>query len=149
MRWRSRPGKSMVKRTMAWLGVTTSTVAGVLVVAVSPALAASDAEAVCWWDTLHTDTCGYAYFKSEVGDGTEKLTIEDDLADGYGVAVENYRYDLANTGPYYGLNRKGAGTTVDYILHIPEGTRFAFRVCPEKDGIAYLDYCGVWANGYA
>jgi hypothetical protein len=147
MQWRSISGNSIVKRTAAWLGVTTSAVAGVLVVAASPALAASDAEAYCWWNL--SDTCGYARFISEVGDGTEKLVIEDDFADGWGVAVENYRYDLANTGPYYGMNRKGAYTTTTYVLHIPEGKRIAFRVCPEKDGIAYLDYCGVWANGYA
>jgi hypothetical protein len=120
------------------------------VMTASPSFAAagpgSDAVADCYWSL---QSCGSAYFTSEVLDGSEELSIYDDYADGYGVAVENYRYDLANIGPYWGWNRTGAYTVVNYTMHITEGARFEFRVCPEKNGVVVTDYCSVWANGFA
>jgi hypothetical protein len=63
--------------------------------------------------------------------------------------VENYRFDLANIGPYWGWNRIPSPSTVDYTLHITEGARFEFRVCAEYQGIVLTAYCSPWANGYA
>jgi hypothetical protein len=150
MQWRHRPSKLSSKRAVAWLGAMVIAASGATVATATPAFAASDAQAACHWPPTTTLTsCGFAYFTSEVGDGTEQLAIRDEVADGYGVAVENYRYDLSNPGPYYGWNRDGADTVTYYTLHITEGALFKFRVCPEQDGFAFEDYCGPWAYGYA
>jgi hypothetical protein len=134
---------------MICLATMVATVTGAAVLAAGPAVAApsaSDAWAYCEWAG---ESCGYAYFTSEVGDGTERLSISDQFADGWGVAVENYRYDLANIGPYWGWNRIPSPSTVNYTLHITEGARFEFRVCAEYKGIVLTAYCSPWANGYA
>jgi hypothetical protein len=134
-------------RTMTWLAAMVVAASGATVAAAGPAFAASDASASCQWPS--GESCGFAYFTSEMGDGSEQLSIRDATGDGYGVAVENYRWDLANKGPYWGWNREGTGTVTYYALNITEGARFQFRACPEQFGIVDEDHCGAWAYGIA
>jgi hypothetical protein len=146
---RPGPNRLVVKCTIAWLAIMVIAATGATLVAASPTFAAAttnDASATCFWSL---GSCGSANFTAEVSDGSEILAIWDDNADGFGVAVENYRYDLANIGPYWGWNRTPAVSVTFYTLHIAEAVRFEFRVCPEQNGVPLTDHCGAWANGYA
>ncbi|GAA5186732.1 hypothetical protein GCM10023322_33620 [Rugosimonospora acidiphila] len=139
---------SIFKRSATCLAVMVSAVAATTAVTASPSSAASDLDAwaLCKMGII---LCGDAHFVSDAGSGNERLEISDDATDGYGVAVENYRYDLADIGPYFGWNRNGAGTIVNYTLHITEGARFEMRICPEQNGAVLYQYCSAWENGYA
>ncbi|MFI7065311.1 hypothetical protein ACIBL3_30250 [Kribbella sp. NPDC050124] len=88
---------------------------------------------------------GYTHFDAL----SQVLSIHDSYADGYGIAVENWRFDLADTGPYWGYNRNGSGTTTSYQLHMPNLGKIEIRVCGEQDGIAIWSDCGHWVTGYA
>jgi hypothetical protein len=139
---------SILKRGATCLAVIVSAVAATTVVTASPSSAASDVDAwaLCKMGII---LCGDAHFVSDAGGGNERLEISDDNSDGYGVAVENYRYDLADIGPYFGWNRKEGGTVVNNTPHITEGARFEIRICPEQDAVVLYQYCSAWENGYA
>ena len=146
------------RRWFGRLGVVSAGVGlflAAVLVAPTPAMAASDAYAFCG-DTLGTtsgnlDLCGDAFFKAEVGDGSEELTLQDDHADGYSAVVENYRYDLSDTGPYYGYVNGGVWSFETWSLHIPEGKKIKFRVCAGHAGYteSQLVHCGAWVTGTA
>jgi hypothetical protein len=93
--------------------------------------------------------CGYAVFKSEVGDGTEQLILTDANADGHGVVVVNYRYDLSDVGPYYGWFSSKFGESRTWTLHIPEGSMILFQVCAQNDHLIIPGTCGGLADGQA
>ena len=125
---------------------------GAVLVAPTPAMAASNATA--WCGVTNTTgggskVCGDAVFIAEVGDGSELLSLMDDNADGYSAVVENYRWDLANVGPYYGYASDGSGDTHSWSLHIPEGKQISFRVCAGHAGSTTLVHCGAWVAGTA
>jgi hypothetical protein len=131
---------SIVKRTTTWLAITMAAAATAAVVAASPSSAAGgDVSATA------NGSAGWAFFNAD----TMVLSIHDSHADGYGVAVPNYRGDLGNTKPYYGWNRDGNGSTTYYYLHMPYGASIKFQVCKEQDGIAILSTCGASVTGYA
>ena len=143
---------SILKRTVTRVAVMLAAIGGVTAVVASPSYAASDLDT--WVDGImgplgEPILFGDAHFVADAGNGNEGLEISDDQTDGYGVAVENYRYDLSDIGPYWGWNRDGGGTTVNYTLHITEGARFEMRICPEQDGVVAFTYCSKWVNGYA
>ncbi|WP_203922812.1 hypothetical protein [Rugosimonospora africana] len=131
---------SIVKRTTTWLAVTVAAATTATVVGASPSSAATVPTSV-----TATSPVGYAYFNAD----TQVLSIHDSRADGYGIAVINYRYDLANVGPYYGWNREGNGTTTYYYLHMPYLGEIKFRVCAEQDGVVLNFDCSVNVFGYA
>jgi opacity protein-like surface antigen len=143
----------MIRKLASAAVAVTLMSAGIVAVAASPAAAAADAQAFCddTWDSEYGywTACGDAFFKSEDGSGNEHLYLYDDSADGYGVVVENYRYDLADTGPYYGWVTAGKGHNNSWTLHIPEDEYIQFRVCPEKGGTIYDNLCGEWVWGQA
>jgi hypothetical protein len=131
---------SIVKRTATWLAIMVAAATTATVVAASPSSAA----------TVPTSATAYA----SVGDAhfdayTQTLVIHDAHADGYGIAVRNFRLDLADPGPYWGWNRDGNGTYVTYQLHMPNLAEIQFWVCAEKDGLAIASTCGPRAIGYA
>jgi hypothetical protein len=139
MRRRRQPAMSIVKRTTTWLAVMVAATTTATVVAASPSSAASgDISATA------NGSVGWAYFNAD----TMVLSIHDSHADGYGVAVSNYRSDLGDTRAF-GWNREGNGTTTYYYLHMPYGARIEFAVCAEKGGLAILSTCGVYVDGYA
>jgi hypothetical protein len=137
---RGQPARSIVKRTTTWLAVIVAAAATVTAVSASPSFAAgapANAQA--------TIPGGYGYFTA---DGS-LLTARDTKADGYGVVVVYYRYDLAKTGPYYLWDRDGNGTSRYRALQMPYGAEIKLYACPEQDGMI-LDYkCGTRAFGYA
>ena len=146
--------RSSMRTILRRLG-TLFVLAAVLVgAAAAPAAAAKDARSVCS-DTLSNsrntyDSCGYAFFVSEVGDGSEYLTVYDTNDDGLGVAVENWRYDLSNHGPYLGIVTSGNGAGYTWTLHIPEGKEIDFRVCPYTHAHGLYDLlCGPLVTGIA
>jgi opacity protein-like surface antigen len=146
--------RSSMRTILRRLG-TAFVLAAVLVgAAAAPAAAASDAKAVCP-ETFsnsrdHYYSCGYALFVSEVGDGSEYLTLYDTNDDGYGVAVENWRHDLSDPGPYLGIVTTGYGTGYTWTLHIPEGQKIDFRVCPYTHAHGLYDLlCGPMVTGVA
>jgi hypothetical protein len=132
MRRRRQPAMSIVKRTTTWLAVMVAAAATAVVVAASPSFATYPTTA------LATASVGYGYFNGD----TQVLSIHDSHADGYGVAVIYYRYDLAHTGPYYGWNREGNGTTTYLYLNMPSGAEIKLYACPEKGGIVITSGCG-------
>lgn len=142
MRLRRQPAMSIVKRTTAWLAVMVAAAATATVVAGSPSFAATVPTSA-----TATSSYGWVHFDAD----TRVLSIHDSHADGYGIAALNYRYDLADIGPYIGWNRDGNGTTTYYQLHMPYLGEIKFYACPEQDGI-YIDVnhsCGQSAFGYA
>ncbi|GAA5177265.1 hypothetical protein GCM10023322_01590 [Rugosimonospora acidiphila] len=139
MRRSRQSAMALVKRTTTWLAVTVAAVAAATVVTAGPSFAVSPTSATA------TASVGYAYFNAD----TQVLSIHDSHADGYGIAVINYRYDLANIGPYYGWNREGSGTTTYYYLHMPPLGEIKFYVCPEQNGVVIEYECGSRAFGYA
>jgi len=140
MRRGRQSAMSIVKRTMTWLAVSVAAAATVTVASASPSFAAgapANAQAKI--------AGGYGYFTA---DG-EILTARDTKADGYGIVVMYYRYDLANTGPYYLWNRDGNGTSIYRSFHMPYGAEIKFYACPEQDGIILNYECSGSAFGYA
>ena len=145
------------RRWIGRLGVVSAGVGlflGAVLVAPTPAMAASDASAYCGVTNTTGGgslSCGWAYFTAEVGDGSEELLLEDDNADGYSAVVENYRWDLANPGPYYGYVNGGLHDSHTWTLHIPEGKQISFRVCAGHAGYtdSQLVHCGAWVAGTA
>jgi hypothetical protein len=143
-----------MKRTLARVAVPLGAVAAVIAATATPAAAAEDGWAECGMTVSDSSgvlwPCGYAYFESEVGDGTEELRLYDENDDGYGVIVQNYRYDMADPGPYSGTVTSGEGSRRVWTLHMPEGTKILFRACPytRAHGI-YTGDCSNWAWGTA
>jgi opacity protein-like surface antigen len=140
MRRRSRPAMSIVKRVATWLAVLVAAATTATVVTASPSFAATVPT-----NALSTATVGYGYFNAD----TQVLSIHDSHADGYGVVVVYYRYDLAKTGPYYAWNREGNGTTTYVYFHMAPLAEIKIYACPEKGGIALTSRCGSPAFGYA
>ncbi|WP_129842205.1 hypothetical protein [Streptomyces sp. RFCAC02] len=147
-----------MKRRLASLAVPFGVTCAVVAATATPAAAASDARAACghtWSNTSSPSTgayyvCGYADFESEVGDGTEQLRLSDSNDDGYGVIVQNYRYDMSDPGPYTGTVTSGEGSKQTWTLHMPEGTKIKFRVCPFTHAHGtYTSLCGAWVTGTA
>ena len=140
MRRRRQPAMSIVKRTTTRLAVIVAAAATVAVVSASPSFATGSPA-----NAQATIAGGYGYFTA---DG-EILTARDTKADGYGVVVMYYRYDLANTGPYYLWNRDGNGTSIYRTVHMPYGVEIKLYACPEQDGIILNYKCSASAFGYA
>ena len=147
-----------VRGNRRWIGRVGAVSAGVglflaaVLVAPTPAMAASDALAYCGVTNTTgggSYNCGDAYFIAEVGDGSEELDLYDANADGYSAVVEIFRWDLANVGPYYGYANGGDGTHKVYSLHIPEGKEISFRVCAGHGGSTIVVDCGAWVSGIA
>jgi hypothetical protein len=145
MRRRRQPAMSIVKRATTWLAVIVAAATTATVVGASPSFAVGCSSICVPTSVTGTSTVGTAYFNAD----TQVLSIKDTHADGYGVAVINYRFDLANVGPYYGWNRDGYNTTTYYYLHMPYLGEIKFYVCPEKGGIIFESGCGQSAFGYA
>ncbi|MEU4335450.1 hypothetical protein AB0F59_12535 [Micromonospora lupini] len=135
-----QPTTSVVRRVATWLGVMTVATAALTVVSASPSLAA-----VVPTNALATASVGYGFFNAD----TEVLSIHDSHADGEGVGIIYYRYDLAKTGPYYAWNREGNGTTTYLYLTMPDLAGIKLYACPEKGGIIDATRCGARAFGYA
>lgn len=133
---------------------TSFVLAAVLVgVAAAPAAAASDARANCGETESNSGggykSCGYALFVN-ASDGSEYLTVYDTNDDGLGVAVQNWRKDLSDEGPYLGIVTTGSGTGNTWTLHIPEGQKIDFRVCPYTHAHGLYDLlCGTEVTGTA
>jgi hypothetical protein len=146
--------RTSMRTTLRRLGISFVLAAVLVGFAAAPAAAASDASTYCedTWSNTRDDyyPCGWAKFISEYGDGTERLTLVDNNDDGYGVAVENYRFDLSYAGPYQGVVTAGSGASTTWTLHIPEGINIEFRVCPytHAHGL-YTSLCGLWVTGTA
>jgi hypothetical protein len=136
-------GVSIVKRTTTWLTVLVAAATTATLAAAGPSFAAT---------TKPTSITaygpggryGYAYYNAD----TNILSIHDSSADGYGIAVPNWRSDVAG-GPYYGWNRAGSGTTIYYQLRMPPLASIQFRVCAEQDGLIIPSGCGPWVIGYS
>jgi hypothetical protein len=124
---------SIVKRTAAWLAVMAAATAATTVVGAGPSFATYPTTA------LATASVGYGYFNGE----TQILAIHDSHADGYGVVIKYYRYDLAHTGPYYAWNREGNGTTTYLYLNMPANAVIKLSACPEQGGIVITTGCGL------
>ena len=142
-----------MKRMLGRLAVPFGAVAALVAATATPAAAATDARANCSYTYSNKyggySICGYAVFESQASNGNETLTVVDYNDDGLGVAVQNYRFDLADTGPYLGTVG-GTGQSKTYTLHMPEGSQIKFRVCAytTAHGI-YSDICGDWVTGTA
>jgi hypothetical protein len=132
MRRRRQPARSIVKRTATWLAAMVAVTAAATVVGASPSFATYPTTA------LATASVGYGYFNGD----TQILAIHDSHADGKGVAIIYYRYDLAHTGPYYAWNREGNGTTTYLYLHMPANAVIKFYACPEQGGLVLTTGCG-------
>lgn len=143
MRQRNQPVLSTVKRTATWLAITVLAATTTMVTAAGPSSAATVPTSITAYGP--GGKFGYAHFDAD----TNVLSIHDSHADGYGIAVENRRSDLANPGPYWGYNRDGNGTTTYYQLHMPSLASISFRLCGEQDGIAIWSDCGEWVVGYS
>ena len=145
------------RRWFGRLGVVSAGVGlflAAVLVAPTPAMAASDASVFCGLTTTTgggSKYCGSAAFLAEVGDGSELLTLWDGNADGYSAVVEDYRWDLADPGPYYGYVNGGVSDSHTWSLHIPEGKEISFRVCAGHAGYtdSQLVHCGAWVVGTA
>ncbi|MGH3249796.1 MAG: hypothetical protein ACRDOI_26835 [Trebonia sp.] len=135
---------SIVKRTTTWLAVMVAAATMTTIAAASPSSASVivPTNATAYGPN---GGYGYAFYNAD----TNVLSIHDSHADGYGIAVINWRTDLAKQGPYFGWNRDGNGTTVYYYLHMPPGTRIKFYLCAEQDGLAIGTKCGQTVTGYA
>lgn len=140
-----------------WGRLLTSVImVGALVTTIaSPAFAGQNASVYCGLtksDSVGTwNNCGYAQFLSNsiYGVGEELLVVTDLNDDGWSAAVQNYRYDMADPGPYLGI-AGGINTDREYRLHMPEGTKIKFRVCPYKVNAGlYTSLCGPWVTGVA
>ncbi|WP_129838145.1 hypothetical protein [Streptomyces sp. RFCAC02] len=143
-----------MKRHLARIAVPLAATAAVVAATGTPAAAASDADVDCGltWSNEYKlyDPCGWVYFQSETGDGTEYLVLHDTNSDGYGVIVQNYRYDMADAGPYSGTVTSGKGTHKVWTLHMPEGTAIDFRICPYTTAHGpYYSQCSNWVRGIA
>lgn len=137
---RRPPAMSIVKHTTTRLAIIAAVATTATAVSASPSFAAgapANAQA--------TIPGGYGYFTA---DG-QILTARDTKADGYGVVVMYYRYDLAKTGPYYLWDRDGNGSSTYRYLNMPYGAEIKLYACPEQDGIILNYKCGVRAFGYA
>lgn len=154
MRHRRQPARLIVRRTTALLAVMGAAAAATVVAAGPSSAATSPTSATALSPTIAPTSVtaygpggkfGYAHFDAM----SQVLSIHDSHADGYGIQVANWRYDLADTGPYYGYNRDGSGTTTYYQLHMPDLGKIDIRVCGEQDGIAIWSDCGTWVTGYA
>lgn len=132
MHHRPHPARSMFRRVTAWFAAL------VAATVVTSTLTAGSSFAVDPIDGTATSSAGYGYFNGE----TQILAIHDSHADGKGVAIMYYRYDLANTGPYYAWNREGNGTTTYLVLHMPGNARIKFYACPEDGGLIFNYECG-------
>jgi hypothetical protein len=142
-----------VKKLLSRLIAAAGAISVLLALNPGVAYAASDAAADCGdtWDSvdqLYSNAC-WGYFESEVGDGTERLTIKDTSHDGHSVVVVNYRYDLENIGPYYGQLDDGYGSYKTWTLHMPEGTEIRFKVCAAEGGSILSDTCSSYVTGVA
>ncbi|HEY2738267.1 MAG TPA: hypothetical protein VGK45_07660, partial [Thermoanaerobaculia bacterium] len=115
---------SNMKRTMACLAVMVIAAAGATMVAPSPSFASAG-------DAFSEIAGGEADFMNL--NSQTVLVVYDGRADGYGIAVENYRWDLADPGPYWGWNRGGYYTQVTYVLHMPKDGEIQFRACLEDN----------------
>ena len=135
MRRRRLPAMSIVKRITTRLAMVVAT-ATVTVVPISPSYATTYPDTA-----LATSTVGYGYFNG-TDPYNQVLAVHDSHADGYGVAILYYRYDLANTGPYYAWNRYGNGTTSYYYFKMRPGAAIKLYACPEKGGIVINYLCG-------
>lgn len=128
---------SILKRATIWFAVTVAAVATATVVAASPSFATS---------YIITETSaghGWASFNER----TALLTIKDTNADGYGIAVKNFRSDVGNDQVMYiGWDRNGNGNYAYYQLHMPVGATISFHVCAEDDGLILSSTCG--ARGF-
>lgn len=135
MRHRDQPAMPIAKRVTTWLAVVLAVAVTAMASPAGPAYAAYPTTA------LATSSVGYGYFNGDI----DTLSIHDSHADGYGVVIVYYRYDLAHTGPYYAWNREGNGTTTYLYLNMRPGAEIKFYACPEKGGMV-LDYeCGLRA----
>jgi len=132
MQHRRHPAMSIVKRATTRLAVVVAAAVTATVLATAPSYATYPTTA------LATASVGYGYFNGDI----KVLSIHDSHADGYGVAIIYYRYDLANTGPYYAWNREGNGTTTYLYLNMRPGAEIKFYACPEKGGIIINYECG-------
>jgi hypothetical protein len=133
---------SNVKRIMVCLAVMVIAATGAAIVAPSPSFAHLPDDAGSYI------AGGDAYFDQQLYCNAV-LSVYDGDSDGYGIAVENYRWDPADPGPYWGWNREGAYTEVSYILHMPYEGEIQFRACLENNGVPIMSSCGAWAYGYA
>jgi hypothetical protein len=138
-----------MKRILRQIAVPAGVVGALVATIADPAVAATNAKAECGI-TRDGMPCGYATFKASGANGAERLYLLDFNSDGYGVAVENYRYDLAAHGPYYGTVTGGYEGKRMWTLHMLEGAKIKFRVCPytSAHGI-YSSKCGAWEQGTA
>jgi hypothetical protein len=132
MRRRRQPTLSIVKRTATWLAAMVAVTAAATVAGATPSFASYPTTA------LATTSAGYGYFNAE----PQIMAIHDSHADGYGVAIMYYRYDLAHTGPYYAWNREGNGTTTYLYLNMPGNAVIKMYACPEKGGLILNSKCG-------
>jgi hypothetical protein len=119
-------------------------------IGVAPASASSASYVCAAWTT---STCpGEAYFSPFTG--YQKLAIYDNTADGYWVAVVNYRSDMSPSGPYYGYDANSAsGLPATYTLHMPAGATIQYYVClgvgAHTPSSIIGSTCGSWAYGQA
>jgi hypothetical protein len=132
MRRRRPPALSIIKRTATRLAVLVAAIGTATVVAAGPSFAAYPITAEA------TSSVGYGFFNGEA----QILAIHDSHADGKGVAIMYYRYDLAKTGPYYAWNREGNGTTTYVYFNMPSGASIKLYACPEKGGMVITSGCG-------
>ncbi|MET9318294.1 hypothetical protein ABZX12_41315 [Kribbella sp. NPDC003505] len=131
MRRRRQLATSILKRTTSLLAV--------MVTAAFAATMTAGPSYATWPTTaLATSSAGYGYFNGDI----RVLSIHDSHADGYGVAIIYYRYDLSKTGPYYAWNREGNGTTTYVYFNMGPGAQIKFYSCPEKGGIILNYECG-------
>ncbi|WP_129843086.1 hypothetical protein [Streptomyces sp. RFCAC02] len=142
-----------MKKILARFAVPLAAVGGMVAATATPAAAASDARAYCGYtysSSLGNQRCGWSGFESEVGDGTEKLVLQDNNPDGYGVIVQYFRYDMDATGPYSHTVTGGYGAASTWTMHMTEGTEISFRVCPYNSSYGiYTNKCGSWVSGIA
>lgn len=131
---------SIVKRTAIRLGAIAAATVAVTAVGAGPSFAGIHAT-----NALSQNKFGYGYYYA---DGNV-LSIHDSRADGYGVVVKYYRYDRANTGPYYAWNREGNGTTTYVYLNLPPLAEIKIYTCGEQDGIIIWSDCAPRAFGYS
>ncbi|MGW0889846.1 hypothetical protein [Saccharopolyspora sp. NPDC002578] len=70
---------------------------------------------------------GNCHGHAEFAKNGDHLYAEDTFADGFGVYVHYYRYDIGTAGEF--TNRKGARTRVDHDMNLREGSKIEFEVC--------------------
>jgi uncharacterized membrane protein len=142
-----------VQKILSRMAVIASAVTTLIVFNAGTSFAAQDAHAYC--EKTYSSSDGYSksaclgVFESEMGDGTEGLTLMDLSGDGHSVVVVNYRYDLENIGPYYGTVTTGNTTQKQWILHMPEGTMIRFKVCAAEGGSILSSTCSPYVTGIA